>query len=271
MDIIVTFVAIQMSNLHTYLNSQQSLDNWSITDIELHISEVPSSALYRLLLAKKMNNNSDNAVMLGNRDRVLYHYNVEVNGKIPTLTDLKQELHEGNQLTTIDVSTNHDMAINPSEPRYMQTDESLEILGGSAEPETQIIEELKPISMAETTEMVDSAEPQVFKSKKGKKKKFKLREFSGISEYAIWLISLKGINIEKKIAKEEKAAKKRALEENAMKSVTKSVNIISESLAEILANQGHLDDAKKMYEQLMQKYPEKSVYFAAKINHLSKI
>ncbi|MFN8338009.1 MAG: hypothetical protein U0T36_03235 [Saprospiraceae bacterium] len=38
-----------------------------------------------------MNNNSDNAVMLGNRDRVLYHYNVEVNGKIPTLTDLKQE------------------------------------------------------------------------------------------------------------------------------------------------------------------------------------
>ncbi|MFN8338008.1 MAG: hypothetical protein U0T36_03230 [Saprospiraceae bacterium] len=49
--------------------------------------------------------------------------------------------------------------------------ESLEILsGGSAEPETQIIEELKPISMVETTEMVDSAEPQVFKSKKGKKK-----------------------------------------------------------------------------------------------------
>ena len=58
--------------------------------------------------------------------------------------------------------------------------------------------------------------------------------------------------------------------EEARKSITKSNTIVSEPLAEILAIQGHLDDAKKMYEQLMMKYPEKSSYFAAKINLLIK-
>ncbi len=83
-------------------------------------------------------------------------------------------------------------------------------------------------------------------------------------------MSFKEDDIDQKIKKEEKAAKKRKLEESARKSITKSNTIVSEPLAEILAIQGHLDDAKKMYEQLMMKYPEKSSYFAAKINLLIK-
>ena len=104
------------------------------------------------------------------------------------------------------------------------------------------------------------------KSIKNKKNKYKLAEFSGISPFSKWLLTFKKADIDKKIKKEEKLAKRKAIEATANKSIEKSAAIISESLADLLASQGHFDDAKKMYEQLMMKYPEKSSYFAAKIN-----
>lgn len=106
--------------------------------------------------------------------------------------------------------------------------------------------------------------------KKKKKDKFRLREYAGISPFSLWLLSFQEDDLEKKLRKEAKAAKKRALEESARKSVTPTVEIVSEPLADILASQGHLDAAKKMYAQLMQKYPEKSSYFASKIEQILK-
>ena len=106
------------------------------------------------------------------------------------------------------------------------------------------------------------------KKKDGKKKKFRLSEYSGISDYSQWLLSFGRKDIDKKIKKEEKSARKKELRKNVMKSVTKKASVVSEPLADLLASQGHLDEAKKMYEQLMQKFPEKSIYFAAKINDL---
>ena len=97
-----------------------------------------------------------------------------------------------------------------------------------------------------------------------------MNEFSGISGYSKWLLSFHRDDVEKKIAKEKKAEKKRRLAEIARKSITKSNEVASEPLADLLAQQGHFDDAKKMYEQLMHKNPEKSRYFAAKLEDLLK-
>ena len=104
------------------------------------------------------------------------------------------------------------------------------------------------------------------KIKKSKKNKYTLKEFSGISPFSKWLLTFKKTDIDKKIEKEEKAAKRKAIEASANKSIKKSSQIISEPLADLLASQGHFDEAKKMYEQMMMKYPEKSSYFASKIN-----
>ena len=43
---------------------------------------------------------------------------------------------------------------------------------------------------------------------------------------------------------------------------------ISETFAELLASQGYKDQAVEMYKKLMEKYPEKSGFFAAKIEAL---
>ena len=55
------------------------------------------------------------------------------------------------------------------------------------------------------------------------------------------------------------------------KSVTDNEGIASETLADLLARQGAVDRATKMYERLMLIFPEKSAYFAAKIEQLKKI
>ena len=44
----------------------------------------------------------------------------------------------------------------------------------------------------------------------------------------------------------------------------------TETLAEIYAEQGYIDEAKQIYSKLSLRYPEKSVYFAALIEKLDK-
>jgi hypothetical protein len=101
-----------------------------------------------------------------------------------------------------------------------------------------------------------------------KSEKFRMKELNGLSEYGQWLLSISGKNIpgEKRRRKEKHAE----VIESVKKSVQKSDQIISEPLAQILASQGHISEAVKMYNQLMLKFPEKSVYFAAKIEELLK-
>ena len=46
--------------------------------------------------------------------------------------------------------------------------------------------------------------------------------------------------------------------------------LISEPFAEILYAQGYKEKAIKIYEKLMDKYPEKKINFAAKIDKINK-
>lgn len=58
--------------------------------------------------------------------------------------------------------------------------------------------------------------------------------------------------------------------ELAHKSVEENQSVASETLAILLARQGHADKAIEMYERLRLLFPEKSAYFAARIENLKK-
>lgn len=66
----------------------------------------------------------------------------------------------------------------------------------------------------------------------------------------------------KKLKKSKNKVKKSKLKDNDL---SLNPEIISETLADLLANQGHIDEANEMYRQLGIKYPEKSSYFASKL------
>jgi len=133
----------------------------------------------------------------------------------------------------------------------------------------------EPIQKAsEDSESDKASKNNKVKIKKQKTITTKSKDLIGLSAYGQWLMKFKDQEIEAKIEKARKKSIKKKqkdkIKKNAMLSVTKSNQIISEPLANILAAQGHLDEAKKMFEQLMLRNPEKSSYFAAQINNLIK-
>ena len=71
----------------------------------------------------------------------------------------------------------------------------------------------------------------------------------------------------KKKKKKKKSGHKRTDDASSM---VLSDDVFSQTLAELLEEQGHLAEAKTMYEKLRLKYPEKWRFFAAKIEELHK-
>jgi len=70
----------------------------------------------------------------------------------------------------------------------------------------------------------------------------------------------------KKAQRKSKKSKKRSYDSG----VVLSDDIFSETLADLLASQGHYRQAIHMYEKMRLIYPEKSRFFAAKIEELNK-
>lgn len=265
------------SNLSKYFSDQDALDSISVTEIEKLIAEAPSSDLYRLLLVGKMNGLNMHEAALASSDRLLledivngrnqevYTNPVQKNGVLNHTVSIpvfqEEILIEQEVPTALIEVTDIPETVIVEETIIEETDKNVKAL--HKEPEDVVADII-------IENQSKPEKPSKRKIKKSKNKKFKLVEYSGLSEYALWLMSFEKDDIEKTLKKEAKRAKNRLLEESARKSVTKSEEIISDSLAQILESQGHLDDAKKMYEQLMHKYPEKSSYFAAKIDKLLK-
>ena len=106
---------------------------------------------------------------------------------------------------------------------------------------------------------------RVSKQKKAKKKG------DGVSSFSQWLMSLRSEDKKqtKTPTKKNKASKKVTNTDSKIKASVKSKDqVVSESLAKLLAKQGHNTKARSMYKKLSLLFPQKSAYFAAQIDKL---
>ncbi|HMQ07180.1 MAG TPA: hypothetical protein PKC30_07760 [Saprospiraceae bacterium] len=123
------------------------------------------------------------------------------------------------------------------------------------------------------------------KKKKKRKKKSESSQSANksedyLSDFSKWLLSrtvneLEDSTDELPVTKKAKKKTKKARKKKGKKtktakniSLAKDAGIISEPLADLLAQQGHIEEAVRMYKQLGLIFPEKSIYFAAKIEKI---
>ena len=102
-------------------------------------------------------------------------------------------------------------------------------------------------------------------------------EISGFSKWLLAQENLEGVVPEevpepskKSVKKKKKRKKKSKLEKLIDHSIVEREGVISETYADLLATQGYTQKAIELYQRLMLKFPEKSGYFAAKIEELQK-
>ncbi|MCB0598190.1 MAG: hypothetical protein H6557_02110 [Lewinellaceae bacterium] len=119
-------------------------------------------------------------------------------------------------------------------------------------------------------ETLDSPKPQPKQSFTSWIEKFQPPNVQGqLSEL---MESKKREDSKKKQKKKKKAKKARAHSPGvgrlAIRSITENKEILSETLAELLASQGEYQRAIEMYRALMLVFPKKSDYFAVKIENL---
>lgn len=99
-----------------------------------------------------------------------------------------------------------------------------------------------------------------------------------VVDFKTWLSTLtanpetaKEWKVKKKKVKKAKLNRKKLskAEKLAAESVQVNDEVVSETLAKLYVKQGLIDRAQAMYEKLSLKYPEKSIYFAAKLKELA--
>ncbi len=121
-----------------------------------------------------------------------------------------------------------------------------------------------PLSQA-----IESAPPKPIKEEESKgeleQKKAKENKKKERNEKMKAFLKAQKKKKKKKKKKEKKAKPTLTL---ASKSISESEDVLSETLASLLATQGYADKAIQMYERLGLIFPEKSAYFAGKIEEL---
>lgn len=106
------------------------------------------------------------------------------------------------------------------------------------------------------------------KKKKGKKKE---KAENKVEQRTFELdLPLSDAKVDKHKKKTKKKKKKGGIKSFAQKSIVENESIASETLAKLLADQGSPQKAIKMYQRLSLIFPEKSTFFAERIEKLKK-
>ncbi|MBK8515771.1 MAG: hypothetical protein IPL55_05605 [Saprospiraceae bacterium] len=265
------------SNPNQVFDIRANPDTFSITELEEAILANPIDIIPRIILSKKMGINESHELLLYINDRTFVHQLMQEDQNSMTIEQIKGSMNHIKAPKSLEIVDEILPLKDENENLQVELTNATETIKADEEIDQNTVILIKEYPENETIDtpqiQIEELEKSNRKTRKKsrKKNKYKLNEYSGISPYSQWLLSFKSDDIEKKIKKEQKIAKKKAFDEAANRSIKKSANILSEPLAELLVTQGHLDEAKKMYELLMIKYPEKSIYFAEKINQIIKI
>ena len=153
-----------------------------------------------------------------------------------------------------------------------ESDETLEDADEEIEVDVPKIELDNVMEIDESVELSKAIELATsgYKVKRKKKDKSKKKDKKKKKDKTVKLEDLTDPDKKKKKNKSKKKSKKQKIKKLAQKSLKLDEDLISETLASLLVEQGSNKKAVKMYKKLASIFPEKSEFFAKQIKKLKK-
>ncbi len=284
-------------DLEKYLEKPEAIGVESLMDLQKLLIEYPYSATLRMLYLKGLKNEKDVAfdkelkkAAISIPDRtVLFQLlkeskqNEQQKEIISDLVESKDEKHalEERQLQKEIQEEPEEIKLTSESQR--KTDDSEEIRMDK-EIKSTVIGSQYILEVSDELPAIEDLMPKAKKKKKipasekieskSKDEKFDFFSFvQGKKDAA--KESKKDKRLQEFIAKKEKALKgKQAIfstEKIAEKSLQENEDLVTETLAEIFVKQKKYGKAIKAYKRLSLKFPEKSVYFAARLKKVKKL
>ncbi len=245
--------------LISYIKHPELLEKLPLQELQDWVREFPYSQNLRTLLAKKIKSVGKEQeypevfqeAALYSTDRIKLYENLNDQQEEPSDPVVEETIEEALPEDSLEPDIDTSLALETEDfedaqllplsqivsvdPDDVGVDEGEEHKLNSFEIEEDILKQSEELSTAANKEKMDDVD----------KDEVQL----GLSEFSQWLI-----DIEQR-------------DDHKNKHVA-TAEVISESLATILADQGHSQQASDMYAKLILKYPEKSAYFAAQIEKL---
>lgn len=174
---------------------------------------------------------------------------------------------------TLDVSKAEEKAIEGDSPVQVieMTDQHADVVYLLPPEVTEVAEQSKVQKMKKEVNKLEKQQRK--KSKEQVVNKAESQNMDSNLDFYHWLSSLADHSIEKeavgkKPPKPKASPRKSASSSLAENSLVLGEEIVSETLAKLLARQGHKEEAIAMYEKLILKFPQKERTFAAAIEKL---
>ena len=295
-------------NFPEFLNDSSKLYSISFQELQSLVMEYPfSNSLWKLLLCKAYFENKGDfqkiqeslAIRIQDRTKLKYfvqrleslkiEYDIQMENR--QVLDLEQLKEKAIQRAMETEDFPEEEQIKEKQKEHQRTDllnklfaedsanetsteeiaeEKTDIEQKAAQPasakftvDQAIVMNISAVSLA-ISKLNISGESISSTEKLSKKSKDKKKKYSPVpkSKFKSWTSK---DDKKKKSKKHNKPLKAKSL---AAKSLKNNHKIVSETLAQILEEQGYFDKAIQMYEQLCLKIPEKIPLFEAKINNL---
>ena len=227
--------------IREYLDNPRLLSEISIEQLQLWADTVPYAAIIYQLMAMKVVQEEHTPAAREILQRATMHS--------PNPDRLSRQLHKlaaDNRLTDISYTSSDDAAkISESELKDLGLRDD-EHLSASTKVNFNSNSDSIEISKLSSIPLQDEIRPSQKKA---------VAKDNELSDFSQWLLSLKKVQASDP-------------EEESSSTLVGYSDIASETLAELLAKQGHRKRAIAMYEQLTLKYPKKSSFFAGQIQKI---
>lgn len=273
-NFVFSMLPFLMIDLHNIFTDSKQPDDLSVSDILKLQSEYPYCLnLHYILLEKAGTLGKEHLdtiikkVATFSIDR--QHLKDKIQGIRARMEQIEDETEE-QEVSNIKVAKPEEKA-----SRVIVT-QKVRILDKPKEPIKPKQNKTTPVQ-PQDVEQSDKQEQEIVKKQKSDKSKKSFDEWLGSLKASIKvkkdeILQEKPKKKKKKEKKKDKKKKKKKLEQLLAKSKDLvEQEIVTETLADIMAQQGYIDKAREMYKKLSLLFPEKSSYFAGKIKELKNL